>query len=428
MRASGRYVIATMLLLGLGLGVRGQVVSTESPFSRYGLGIRELPAPVQTLGFGGVNMGYRSKKTINFYNPASYPYQDSLQLIFEFSGSVGYAQYDYPDGARRKKPIGNVGHVAIKFPVTRWFGMALGFSPLTQIGYDITRYEQDLKLVSAIGRLRYHHRGHGGLSQAFLGIGGAPSKYFSLGVNVHYVFGSLDHGQDFYVPANPLYSQYSYEDRYVLRGVMVRGAVQAVIPCDTVQRRRVVLGASVDYVPLLQAERRSEATLQYGGTSQEIMHNTLRSSSKLQLPLRYVAGAMYESSILQAGFDVAYEPWSRFAMMEISQPRQAGYEVRAGVQYTPNARSLRSYANRVQYRLGGYYEQLPLLVDGHSVQNLGVTIGAGFPFGHRESVFHTAFVFGARRGVGKIFASELYCSLHVGVSFNDFWFFKRKYD
>lgn len=420
--------MATMLLLWLVVEAQGQVVSTESPFSLYGLGVREFPASVQTLGFGGVNMGYRSRKTINFYNPASYPYQDSLQLLFEFSGSVGYAQYDYPDGAVRRKPTGGMGHVAIKFPVTRWLGVAVGFSPLTQVGYDITRYEQDVKLVSAIGRLRYHHRGHGGTNQAFVGIGGAPSKYFSLGLNAHYVFGSLDHGQDFYVPSNQLYAQYSYEDRYVLRGVMLRGAVQAVIPCDTLQRHRVVVGASVDYVPWLQAQRRTEATLEYVGTSQQLMHNALRATVKLRLPLRYVVGAMYESPILQAGFDVAYEPWSSFEMLAMPQPRQAGFEVRAGVQYTPNPVSLRSYAERVQYRLGGYYERLPMLLGGRSVYNLGATVGVGLPFGYRQSVFHAAFVVGTRRGVGKIFASELYCSLHVGVSFNDFWFFKRKYD
>ena len=99
----------------------------------------------------------------------------------------------------------------------------------------------------------------------------------------------------------------------------------------------------------------------------------------------------------------------------------------AGLQWIPNPTDLRYYLKRVQYRFGAYYSQLPMLVNGQSIRDVGVTVGFGFPYKYFTSIFHTAFRLGMRGSTSHGLVRELYGELVLGVSLNDVWFVKRKY-
>lgn len=420
------FMLACALLADV--SVRAQIVKTHSPYSRFGLGLQERQAYSGLMGLGGVSLGVSQKDAVNASNPASYGRQDSMTFLFDFGVQGGYANYQTPEGGVKHAGQGGIQHIAMQFPLARWAGMALGFQPYSRLGYDVVRYERDLQTISEMGRVRYHHAGSGGINEAYIGVGFDPLRYLSVGVNVHYRFGSINHGQDLHIPSNATYSEYKSESRYVVKAFVLRGGVQVRIPLDSTWSKSIVLGATVDYNPYAFAEHRVEASTTYRATTMVLARNLQRERMRLHLPLRYGAGAVYESGRWLGGVDFIYEQWNSLSWFGQQQGLKPSMEVRAGGQFTPDAGSLRRYAERVSYRLGVAYGELPMRVDGHRVHDMALTIGFGLPIGWRRWVGNVAVEVGRRGGFGKDIVNETYCNLHLGVSFIDTWFFKRKYD
>lgn len=418
-------LLASVLLAG---EAYAQIVNTHSLYSRYGVGLLEHQAYSGTMGFGGISLGVAQKNAVNPFNPSSYGRQDTMTFLFDFGVQGGYSRYSTPEGGVKHAGQGNIQHVAMQFPLAKWAGMAIGFQPYSKLGYDATRYETDLKTISENGRIRYHHTGHGGINEAFVGVGFDPLRYLSVGLNMHYRFGSINHSQDLYVPSNTTYSTYTSENRYVLKAVMLRGGIQVRIPLDTVWSRSLVVGATVDYYPYVYAEHRLEAITTYMNNSMPVAQNDLQGHDNIKLPLRYGVGVLYESDRWLAGGDFIYESWNDFEIFGTSQALRPSLEVRVGGQFTPDSHSLRRYYERVQYRVGFMYKQLPMQYNGKSVMDLTLTLGFGLPLGWRRWLGNIAVEVGRRGGFGKDIVNETYCTLHLGVSFIDTWFFKRKYD
>lgn len=408
--------------------VHAQIVNTHSPYSRFGVGLQERQAYSGLMGLGGLSVGVAQKNAVNAANPASYGCQDSMTFLFDFGVQGGYTRYETPDAGVKNAGQANIQHVAMQFPLARWAGMALGFQPYSKLGYDVVRYEKDLRTISEMGRVRYHHTGSGGLNEAFVGLGFDPLPFLSFGLNMHYRFGSMNHKQNLHIPSNATYSEYSSESRYVVKAFVLRGGIQGRIPLDSAWSRSIVLGVTVDYNPYAHAERRLEAATTYRNTTMELARDLEREQMRLQLPFRYGAGMVYESSSWLTGVDFIYEQWGDFAWFGQQQGLKPLMEVRIGGQYTPDAGSLRRYSDRVSYRLGVTYSELPMRIDDQRVHDMALTIGFGLPIGWRRWVGNLAVEVGHRGGFGKNIVNETYCNLHLGVSFIDRWFFKRKYD
>ncbi|MEQ9167020.1 MAG: hypothetical protein RLO12_12250, partial [Fulvivirga sp.] len=93
--------------------------------------------------------------------------------------------------------------------------------------------------------------------------------------------------------------------------------------------------------------------------------------------------------------------------------------------------SVTSYLSRVTYKLGASYENTPYVVNNNNtlnqVKDIGINFGWSLPVG-RYSSFDMAFRFGKRGSVDKTLIEENYYKVYLGITFNDQWFIKRKYD
>ena len=422
-----KTVGGVLLLLGLLSACNdgsAQVVNTNSPYSRYGLGDRESIGYAKSQAMGGVAYGLRDKNTINGVNPASFTSQDSLSFILDMAFRGRYVVSQSEKDGSHADPSVSVHHIAIQFPLLHYFGVAVGFQPFSQMGYNVTRFETDPKLLSKIGNIRYHHHGNGGLSEAFLGFAFAPHRSISLGISARYLFGSLNYTQDLYVPNHPLYSDLRYDDRLVLRGIGFTGGLQLVLPF---QEGDLCLGATAEMIPLLEAERRLEVKQVYLGASYDVAKNFLTGTEKLTYPIKYGAGLFHKTPKVSYGVDFSMQDWTAFNLRSSQQKNGLSYNLNAGVQWIPNPADLRYYLKRVQYRFGVYYSQLPMRFDNNKINELGVTFGFGFPYRYSGSIFHTAFRMGMRGTTSYGLVRELCAEFVFGVSFNDIWFVKRKF-
>lgn len=429
MRRARAVVVLLAVVAVFSAGASGQNHNTESPYSRYGLGERIPGGSAKSYAMGGIAQGLRNAHIINLENPASYTAQDTLSFIFDIALEGHYAYYS-SDSGTKSSGAGSIHHLAIQFPIGKLFGVAAGFQPATQMGYDVTRFETDKRILSEVGRVRYRHLGHGGVSMAFLGFAYEPCRYISVGVNAQYLFGSINRTQEMYVPHHPLYAESSYEQRLVLNGTGISVGVQGIVPLGSVDSLRDLrLGATVETVPFLHGERRYEFSYSYLAMRRYLDQNALAGEGRISVPVRYALGGLYRDLHWETGADVHYQDWSSFEVLGAQDKvLAASYGVAVGVQYTPNPFSQRYYLARMQYRLGGFYEQEPIRLRGVSIRHLGVTFGVGLPYGRSGTMFH----FGGRLGLegteSKGLVQQSYAALVFGMSLNDVWFYKRKYN
>jgi hypothetical protein len=93
------------------------------------------------------------------------------------------------------------------------------------------------------------------------------------------------------------------------------------------------------------------------------------------------------------------------------------------------------YLKRVTYRVGLSYEQTPFqvdlndnpdLYDYRAVKDVGINFGLSLPAG--RSSLDLAFRYGKRGNKTDTLLAEDYFRIYFGITFNDTWFIKRKFD
>ena len=94
------------------------------------------------------------------------------------------------------------------------------------------------------------------------------------------------------------------------------------------------------------------------------------------------------------------------------------------------------YLNFIEYRVGGYYNKLPLSFGQSNIYDYGITFGFGFPVNHyrnaapgevKRSTVNTGFVLGRRGTTDNKLIQEDYFSFYLGLTLGDKWFIKYKY-
>ena len=98
-----------------------------------------------------------------------------------------------------------------------------------------------------------------------------------------------------------------------------------------------------------------------------------------------------------------------------------------GGEITPDSRNITSYLKRVTYRFGLNYYKLPYLVQNNSINEFGINFGASFPVAGL-STLDLAMKFGERGTIENGLINESFTQIILGLTINEKWFIKRKYN
>ncbi|HEV8514600.1 MAG TPA: hypothetical protein VGQ59_15060, partial [Cyclobacteriaceae bacterium] len=104
-----------------------------------------------------------------------------------------------------------------------------------------------------------------------------------------------------------------------------------------------------------------------------------------------------------------------------------GYKSSVGMEFTPDVYDYTNYLSRITYRVGASLERMPYLVNGNPLQDVAGTFGFSLPVG-RASTIDLGIKIGKRGVLPQSTIEENYFRVYFGVTFNDQWFIKRKFD
>ena len=158
-----------------------------------------------------------------------------------------------------------------------------------------------------------------------------------------------------------------------------------------------------------------------------------QSTGKLKLPMSYSLGVMLvKNGKWSIGADYTATKWSNFSSTPDvgldSFVAKGSYKFSVGGEFTPDINSIRSYYSRITYRAGIYYGKDYLTFQNTQLPVYGVTLGASLPFRRSLSHLHTSLDIGRIGTTDNNLIQETYVRFSLGMSFNDLWFIKRKYD
>lgn len=393
--------------------------NSMTPYSRYGYGILGDNATSSQRAMGGVGYAMNSGRQINVMNPASYAAIDTLTFLFDMGANI--KQLWTTDGGEKGKNFGGgLDYITMQFPLGKYMGGSVGLLPYSEVGYSFG---------DRIDNGSNAREGSGGINQAYLGVSGRPFKGFTVGANISYLFGTILN--DTYAYTNTG-SHSLFERVMTVRDWNVRFGVQYSFTVG--QKHRVTAGAV--YSPgksfrghtygVYYAQKTGETTY----SADTVGYTSLR--GKYSMPATWGAGLSYEwNNRLLAEVDFTYQPWkdAKYASLEGFESTRFDnrWKVAAGVQYTPHPRG--KYLQRVQYRLGAFYNHDYLMVGDNNITDYGVSVGFGLPAAitpMMRTVINLSVEYSHRQARPNPLIKENYLTVTLGVNFNELWFWQNK--
>lgn len=417
----------TSALIIFSIFAHAQSISTYSPYSRYGIGQIPTRGFAATKAMGGISQAVRSPYGINYLNPASYTAQDTMSFILDFGFETGATTLE-SQGQSVKNGFGGMHHIAISFPVTKYWGASLGLVPYSQVGYQLKHYETDPFILSSIGRIKYYHEGNGGINQLYFGNAFEPIKNLSLGFNLSYFFGSLNYVNKKVFPSNSTDFASSTETKSIsIQDIALSIGAQYNLYLDNEKKSFLTFGLTFDNENKIRAKRIYYSRLEVGSSSDTITYKD-SAYGHITFPRNLSVGVAYNiKNKLFASLEFSTQDWTNAEFLGSKQPLTDSKYYRFGLEYTPNRYDLKSYLKRMSYRIGGHYANTYLKFDGHQINEYALSVGIGVPL-RNNTKFNIGYEWGSRGTTSYGLIKENYGILSLSLSFYDFWFMKRKYN
>lgn len=424
-----------LLIAGLFTSSNLLAQSDNSPYSRYGIGDLLNTQNAINRGMGGVSAAYYDYTNLNLINPAA----NSKLTSTAFNFGVEISNRTIRSGTPPEKYSNyspNISYLQLGLPLAKKQGwnLFLGLKPLSRISYKIAQGER-LNFGSSTDSVNNMYEGSGGLYIANIGTAITVFKNFSVGINAEYHFGSKDYStRRTFLNDTVNYYRSNHQTQSSMNGMVFTGGFQYAIPMG--KKSILQLGAYGRTTTDLKATRQNirETFTFNGNTGANVTIDSVftsdEESGKLTLPANYGIGFIFNRiNKWQFGVDYVSTKWSEYRFFNQKDLVNDSWQVKTGFQILPKGGE--NYWSNVYYRAGVNFGKDYVSIN-EDLNTWAVTAGLSFPmrkspYSNQFSVIQTTFEYG-KRGDKNSILRENYFQLTVGLSLNDIWFIKRKYD
>lgn len=405
---------------------------TSSPYSFYGIGDVRFRGTVENRSMAGLSVVTDSIH-INLQNPAMY---SSLKLTsFSVGGTFSVNQLKTNQKGEKAQRT-TLDYLAIGIPLKK-VGLGFGLIPYSSVGYNIKN-----SVYAPDGRTDNYYKGTGGLNKVFFGFGYQLAKNFSFGADVQYNFGKIDTrslSTQFTLNSSNEYEQVQYSTRETNSSSASGVNFNAGLSYNTKLYKNISLFSSLTYTPeatiTLNNERFIAIVQSVDGVAEAIVGDEEEitvADTKLKMPSKFSFGlGIGDTKKWIVGTELTFQGTSNFGnrfndIDNVSYENATRFTV--GGYYIPNYKSFTNYFERVVYRGGFRFENTGLVINNQPIEDAAVTLGLGLPLRGAFSNVNVGFELGNRGTQKGGLVREHYMNFSIGLSLNDRWFQKRKYD
>ena len=162
-------IIALFFILmgGASFAQDTDALGTYTPYSLFGVGELEKQGTSFNKGMGGIGIGVRDNRYINYLNPASITARDTLAFMLDFG--LNQKNFYSSDGESKSAfNTANMQNMMFTAPIYKKSAFIVGITPYSNIGYKFRKNETDIETVAKYGDIAYEKYGHGSISQFFI--------------------------------------------------------------------------------------------------------------------------------------------------------------------------------------------------------------------------------------------------------------------
>lgn len=394
-----------------------------SPYSFFGIGENTFKGTMDSRSMGGLNV-YSDSIHINLTNPAAYT---ELKLV-NYSVGVDYTSSNLKtDITTDKVKTGSINYLAVTIP-TKKIVFGFGILPSSTVGYLI-QTSDDSKIPNKTDRFE----GEGGVNTAFLTFGFKVFKKIRLGISTNYQFGTLKHSNSRFLDGIELYTK--LESNSSLSGLKF---IYSTLYREKISKD-LTLHATYIFTPSSSLSSINSQILStiptsgtFGGDTENIdLASVNLEKTKITIPstnsfgigigkeLKWFVGIDY-SVTSSGGFE------NKLFNLEDVQYKQ-GSKISLGGLFIPDYNSFTSFFSRIVYRAGIRIEKTGLNIQNQSINEFGINVGFGLPVQGFQNL-NLGFEVGKRGTTNKGLVQEDFFSVRLGVTLNDQWFVKNKYN
>ncbi len=397
--------------------------SSSSPYSFYGIGDARFKGTNENRAMGGLSFVPDSIH-VNIQNPALL---SSLKLTaFSVGGTFSPVKLKTTT-QNEKAQRTTLDYISVAFPAKK-FAFGLGLVPYSSVGYSV----KNSIPVNATQSVRNQFEGSGGVNRVYTTLSYKINKNFSIGADLQYNFGSIE--TEKVTTEDEVQLGTKEENTSNVSGF----SINAGIAYQRKINSKVNLFTGLTFSPqsnLTLKNERNIATVQviaggeytYGEPYDISMPNT-----KMKLPAKFTLGSgIGDLKKWFVGAEMTYQDNSKFGN-RFSDITQVSYEnatkISVGGFYVPKYNAFNQYWKKITYRAGFRYENTGLIINNQSIKDGAVSAGFGFPIGTGFSSLNIGMEYGQRGTTKAGLIQENYMNFSVGLTFNDRWFIKRKFD
>ncbi len=392
--------------------------STNSPYTRYGLGELSDQAFAHNAAMGGIGYALRSSEQINVMNPASYSAVDSLSFMFDIGMGLKSSNYQ-ENGYKTNAKNASFDYLAMQFRLHPRVGFAVGFTPYSNVGYKFSR-TSDIENSDDV-TLTNTFYGDGGLQQIFGGIGFKILDNLSIGANVGYLYGEIDY-QTLATLSNGGDQTTTYNNISINSYIANFGLqyTQKLSKTD-----KVTLGLVYGLGHDLKSTETKGIQVTDGSSYSELTEETIKDS--YGIPSTFGAGLTWQhKQNLTVGADYTLQQFENVKYDNSTDFYKNRTRIGAGIEYMPSLYG-RNYLSRIRYRAGAYYSSYYMkLPEYDGPKEWGVSAGFGLPLHlfQRNTVLSITGQYVRVLPSVKGMLSENRFVLKLGLTFNEHWFMK----
>ena len=411
--------IFKILLLILPFSVVSQNVS-NSPYSRFGFGELQSSYSAIHSGMGEVGVAINSPVGINTLNPASYAW--IYKQRFTMQAGLSH-QTNLMETSQASQIVNTTkfNFLKMSFPVTRWWGSSFGLLPFSETAYSFND-------VNFSPDATFSFSGNGGLSRFYFGNGFRPHKNISFGVNMNYLFGSVETVREV------IFDDSSFLNTKANEETIINGLHYdfGLIVTQSFKGWRLNLGATLDNGSSINAERnlftQTFRLVNFNSVLEDTIQYVQLEKGELALPTSLSYGFSLVNDKWTIAADYQTKNWNEFSLFGVNDNLQNSNKLSVGAEFIPDIKSINNYSKIIRYRLGFYNSQTYLNLKNQSLNKYAFTLGLGLPLRRSGALLNMSAQFGRRGTTDNNLIQDSFVNFKVGFVLSDIWFIKRKFD
>lgn len=430
-----KSIIATLaLVFAAAVSASAQTTAADvgfTPYSIYGLGDMAKEGSSYNQAMGGIGIGDRNVKYLNYLNPAAVTARQTNSFMMDF-GFRQNNEYFAANSASSDKVLHsadntfNMDHLVLSFPIEKHSAFKFGVAPFSNTGYSFASAETRDELISDMGDISYYQLGQGGITKAFTGAGVTFFKRLSIGVDGQFYFGNITRYSAATFNTSAAYRSVTSGWNYSLKGMGVKFGLQYEQPLG--KKYKAVIGATYDTGSSLDG-----SLIRFAYASSDTIVNDKKDISGYSIPAEIGVGLTFKKADerWKVGFDYSQRDWTDANLFETPGRGFAATlarSFRAGFEFTPNPYDMRYWYKHITYRGGVYHEKSYYSFNGNQVDAMGVTVGASLPVFRYFNSVNISMDFGQRGSLSLNQIRERYFAINVSFALHDIWFLKPMYD